>query len=150
MSPELSLSNANALANLLNSGSSLSYGSEHLNKVKGIEGFNTFPTKPSSEYAVFEADSDIMCIKVTDEKNTSFDRYFAFKEISKEEAMKEISPYLMKGELDSFKDSMLTAIKSELSSFKEEILNAKQPIQSVDATAKRTIDVHRNTADTTK
>ena len=128
---EMSMNSANALANLLTNNSGLgSFGSEHLHKVSGIEGMNTFQTKPNSEYALFEEQSNIFCCKSTDASNTPSYRYFAFQEISKEEALQEISPYLMKGELDSFKENVLTAIRGELSSFKEEILNAQQFVRS--------------------
>lgn len=134
MANELSLSDANALASLLsaktNSLNSALYGSDHLNKVSGIEGMNAFQTKANSQYALFEENSDIFGIKITDETNTPTIRYFAFKEISKEEAMQQISPYLMKGELDSFKADILNSIRSEMTSFKEEILNAQQYIRN--------------------
>ena len=114
---------ANSMFGSLNAG-------EHLHKVRGIEGMNTFQTKPSSEYALFEEDSNIFCFKTTDEQNHASERYFAFQEITKEEAMQTISPYLMKGELDVFKENVLSAIRGELSSFKEEILNAQQSVRN--------------------
>lgn len=128
---EMSMNTANSLGNLLanNMFGSLNVG-DHLHKVRGIEGMNTFQTKPSSEYALFEEDSNIFCFKTTDEKNQSTERYFMFQEITKEEALQTISPYLMKGELESFKDNILTAIRGELSSFKEEILNGQQSVRS--------------------
>ena len=131
---ELSMSTANSISSMLanNAFGSLSLG-DHVNKVRGVEGMNTFQTKPSSEYALFEEESNIFCYKTTDEKNQATDRYFAFQEITKEEALQMISPYLMKGELESFKENMLAAIRDELSSFKEEILNAQQPIRSGNA-----------------
>lgn len=103
---------------------------EHPHKASGIDGMNNFPTKPSSETIIFEANSDIFCAKETDANNAIVScRYFAFQEISKEEAMRQISPYLMKGELDSFKDDIMSSIRSELSSFKEDILNGQQFIR---------------------
>ena len=103
---------------------------EHPHKASGIDGMNNFPTKPSSETIIFEANSDIFCVKETDANNAvvSF-RYFAFQEISKDEALRQISPYLMKGELDSFKQDIMSSIRSELSSFKEDILNGQQFIR---------------------
>ncbi len=131
---ELPMSTANSISSMLanNMYGSLSIG-DHLHKVRGIEGMNTFQTKPSSEYALFEEDSNIFCFKTTDEKNQATERYFVFQEITKEEALQTISPYLMKGELESFKENVLAAIRGELNSFKEEILNAQQPIRSGNA-----------------
>ena len=128
---ELSLTNANALASLFsqNMNSGNIYGQDHVHRVSGIEGMNTFQTKPSSDYALFEEDSDIFCFKVTDASNSPSYRYFAFKEITKEEALQEISPFLMKGELESFKEDMLSAIRAEMSNFKEDILNGQQSIR---------------------
>ncbi len=128
---EMSMNNANALASLLANNSGLgTFGSDHLHKVSGIEGMNTFQTKSNSEYALFEEQSNIFCCKSTDASNTPSYRYFAFQEISKEEAIQEISPYLMKGKLDSFKENVLSAIRGELNSFKEEIINAQQSVRS--------------------
>ena len=128
---EMPMANANALASLManNSFGGLSI-QDHLHKVSGIEGMNLFQTRPSSEYALFEENSNVFCCKTTDAANTPTYRYFAFQEISKEEAMQEISPYLMKGELDSFKENVLSAIRGELSQFKEEIINAQQSVRN--------------------
>lgn len=131
---EIPVNTANTLASLMtaqNQNPLMSSLQEHLHKASGIEGFNTYPTKPSSETVVFEASSDIFCVKVTDANNNPTScRYFAFREISREEAMQEISPYLMKGELDSVKEDLRSFIRSEFGSLKEELLNAKQPIRS--------------------
>lgn len=128
---EMSMSNANTLANMLSNSSFGGFSQQdHLHKVSGIEGMNLFQTKPNSEYALFEESSDIFGLKTTDASNNASLRYFTFCEISKEEAMREISPYLMKGELDSFKENMLGAIRDELGRFKEELLNAQQPVRS--------------------
>ena len=96
---EMSLNAANSFGSMLanNMFGGLTVG-DHVHKVRGIEGMNTFQTKPSSEYALFEEDSNIFCFKTTDEKNQATERYFAFQEITKEEALQTISPYLMKGE----------------------------------------------------
>lgn len=131
---EMSMNAANALASAFtNNGTPLSlntFGSDHLHKVRGVEGMNTFQTKPSSEYALFEEDSNIFCFKTTDAQNHATDRYFRFQEITKEEAIQDLSPYLMKGELDSFKENVLSAIRTELNSFREEIINAQQSVRS--------------------
>ena len=127
------MNTANGLASLLaaNSfGSGLLGQQDHLNKVSGVEGMSMFQTKPSSEYVLFEENSDIFCCKTTDSANNPTYRYFAFHEITKEEAMREVSPYLMKGELEAFKDNILSAMKEELTSFKEEIINAKQSVRN--------------------
>lgn len=132
MANELPLANANAIANALagnNSSITSLYGSEHLNRVRGIEGMDSFQTKASSEHVLFEENNDVMCIKVTDASNNSTDRYFSFKEITRQEAMQLISPYVMKDELDSFKNDIIDSFKTEIASFKEEILNAQQPVR---------------------
>ena len=128
---ELPLANANALASMIAGNANVTnlYGSEHLNKVRGVEGMDSFQTKPSSEYPLFEENSDIMCIKITDASNNATCRYFAFNEISREEAMRQISPYVLKVELDSLKKDILDSIRTEMGSFKEEILNAQQSIR---------------------
>lgn len=128
---EMPMGTANAFGSMLANSmlNGLTVG-DHIHKVRGIEGMNTFQTKPSSEYALFEEGSDIFCFKTTDDKNQATERYFRFQEITKDEALQEISPYLMKGELDSFKENMLTAIRGELTTFKEEILNAQQSVRS--------------------
>lgn len=130
---ELPLSSANALASLLTpAASSLSSSlQEHLHKASGIDGLENYVTKPSSEVPIFEANSDIFCVKSTDSaNNVTGCRYFAFQEISREEAMQKISPYIMKGELESVKEDLRSFIKSEFGSLKEELLNAKQPIRN--------------------
>ena len=127
---ELSMPNANAIASMLTNGSGLgSFGSEHINRVRGIEGMQSFATKPSSDYALFEESTDIFCFKTTDASNNATERYFAFHEITKDEAIREISPYVMKGELDTFKEDMLSAIRTEMSHMKEDILNAQQSVR---------------------
>lgn len=129
---EMGMANANALASMLASQNSSfgAFGQERLHKVSGIEGMNTFPTKPNCEYVLFEENSDIFCVKTTDQANTPTSRYFAFREISKEEAMQEISPYLMKGELETFKEDIMSALRSELSMFKEDIFNGQQFVRN--------------------
>ena len=128
---EVPMNTANTFGNMLASNmlNGLNLG-DHLHKVRGIEGMNAFQTKPSSEYALFEEDSNIFCFKTTDEQNHASERYFAFQEITKEEALQTISPYLMKGKLGAFKENVLSAIRGELSSFKEEILNAQQSVRN--------------------
>lgn len=130
---ELPLASANALASLLTPATSSLTSSlqEHLHKASGIDGLNNYATKPSSETVVFEANSDIFCVKITDaSNNVTACRFFAFREISKEEAMQEISPYVMKGELESVKEDLRSFIKSEFGSLKEELINAKQSIRN--------------------
>lgn len=126
---ELSLVNANSLASALagtNTGMTNLYGSDHLNRVRGIEGMDSFQTKPSSEYALFEDNSDILCVKVTDASNNATSRYFSFKEITREEAMQQISPYVMKVEMDSLKKDISELIRSEIRALKEEMLDGQQ------------------------
>lgn len=117
-------------ANMLMANMNLNGQTERLHKVSGIEGMNTFQTKPSSEYVLFEENSDIFCVKSTDANNTPTCRYFAFKEISKEEALHEISPYMMKDEFNSLKEDIISAVRGEMSSFREEILNGQQFIRN--------------------
>lgn len=138
---ELSLPNANAVASMLTNNAGLgNFGSEHIHRVAGVEGMVSFQTKPSSDYALFEENSDIFGVKVTDASNNATLRYFKFSEITKEEAIREISPFVMKGELDALKEDMLSAIKSEMSHMKEEILNAQQSVRTKQSTGYSTGD----------
>lgn len=120
---EMPLNNANVLANALvgNLGQQ-----DHLNRASGLEGFKSFQTKPSSEYSIFEENSDVMCVKTTDAQNNPSYRYFAFHEITKDEALQQISPFVMKGELSAIKEDMISVIRSEMNRMKEEILDAQQ------------------------
>lgn len=124
---EMPLGTATGYASLLSGGLNQQ---EHLHKVSGIEGMNTFQTKPSCDYALFEENSDIFCVKSTDASNTPSYRYFAFQEISREEAMQKISPYLMKSEFDTLKTDIISAVRSEMQSFKEDILNGQQFVRT--------------------
>lgn len=143
---EMSMGTANALASVLNNGSSIGLiGSDHINKVSGIEGMASFQTKANSSYALFEESSDIFCFKTTDAMNNPTMRYFTFNEITKEEAISKLSPYIMKGELESFETEILSTIRSELSSFKEEILNAQQSVRN-NANASKPYGQQRNRA----
>ena len=123
---EVPLNNANVLASALvnNLGAQ-----DHLNRASGLEGFKAFQTKPSSEYSIFEENSDVMCVKTTDAQNNPTYRYFAFHEITKDEALQQISPFVMKGELSAIKEDMISVIRSEMNRMKEEILDAQQLVR---------------------
>ena len=133
---------ANTLANNLNAVTGLSsLNQDHICKANGVDGMNSFGTRPNSDYAIFDMNSDVFCTKFTDGSNVATMRSFSFQEITKEEAMRLSSPYLMKGELDSFKTDILAAMKSdilsavkeEMNNFKEELLNGQQSIRNVPA-----------------
>lgn len=100
-----------------------------LDKVIGMDGAKKFVTQPNAMYALFDADDDVMYIKVTDKNNypVSLTRYRFYEE---EEPKPAPSPeYVTKEEYDSLKKTQDELLES-LNSLKEELNNAKQSVRS--------------------
>ena len=58
---------ANTLANNLNAVTGLSsLNQDHICKANGVDGMNSFGTRPNSDYAIFDMNSDVFCTKFTD------------------------------------------------------------------------------------
>ena len=87
-----------------------------LPKVNGLESAKAYQTTPNSQVALFDANEDIMYIKITDASNFPTIRIFKFSEISEKELTSPAGPQYVTIE--------------EFEKFKEEILNGKQSVRS--------------------
>lgn len=83
---------------------------EDLYQVQGMDGAKRFQTRPNSRYALFDADDDVMYIKVTDQNNYPI-QLQRFRFTPEEEPVPEVPQYVTMKEFAEFKEELLDGIK---------------------------------------
>ncbi len=83
---------------------------EDLYRVQGMDGAKRFPTRPNSRYALFDADDDVLYIKVTDQNNYPVS-LLRFRFTVEEEPVPEVPQYVTMAEFSKFKEELLDGIK---------------------------------------
>lgn len=83
---------------------------EDLYRVQGMDGAKRFPTRPNSRYALFDADDDVLYIKVTDQNNYPVS-LLRFRFTAEEEPVSEVPQYVTMAEFSKFKEELLDGIQ---------------------------------------